>query len=106
MARNIHGRMTGESREVVLEDEFDPSGRSRQIVRRVAIAFIVLIGLNVGAGLWLIARQESANPNHKLLEAQMREQISKSLDQAAKLNLTPAPLGVDDITLSVAPGKA
>src|SRR5437764_12636626 len=97
MARRIHGQMTGESREVLLEGEPLDAARGRRIVRRIAIVFITLLGLNVGGGLWLIARHESRNPNHQLLEAQMREQLTKSLDQASKNNLTPARLGVDEI---------
>ncbi|MEY2540060.1 MAG: hypothetical protein QOG67_3800 [Verrucomicrobiota bacterium] len=106
MARRIHGQMTSESREVLLEGEPLDAARSRRIVRRIAIVFITLLGLNVGAGLWLIARHESRNPNHQLLEAQMREQLTKSLDQASKNNLTPARLGVDEINLPAAPGKS
>src|SRR6266403_748799 len=105
-ARRIHGRMTGDSREVLLEDEETEPGRGRQIVRRVVIIFIALVGINVAVGLWLIERHESSNPNRKLLDAQMREQLSKSLDQAAKNNLTPAPIGVDNINLPSAAGNS
>ncbi|PYJ19000.1 MAG: hypothetical protein DME94_01230, partial [Verrucomicrobia bacterium] len=59
-----------------------------------------------GFGLWLIARHETGNPNHELLEKQMRQQIAKSLERAAA-TFTPAPnaLGVSEITVPVAVGK-
>src|SRR5438045_4938158 len=71
---------------------------------RVGVAFIILMAVNVGFGLWLIVRHETRNPNRALLETQMREQIAKSLEHAAA-TLTPAPLGVSEITISAAPGK-
>ena len=46
---------------------------------------MVLILVNVGIGLWFIFRHESNNPNRPLLEAQMREQIAKSIEHAAAL---------------------
>jgi hypothetical protein len=62
------------------------------------------MAVNVGIGLWLIARHETKNPNRALLEKQMREQITNSLEQAAA-TFTPAPLGVVEITVSAATGK-
>jgi hypothetical protein len=71
---------------------------------RVGAAFIVLMAVNVGIGLWLIARHETKNPNRALLETQMRQQIANSLEHAAA-TFTPAPLGVVEITVPAAPGK-
>ena len=73
---------------------------------RVGAAFIILMGVNVGFGLWLIARHETKNPNRALLETQMREQIAKSIEHAAA-TLTPAPnaLGVSEIIIPAATGK-
>jgi hypothetical protein len=64
------------------------------------------MAVNVGFGLWLIARHETKNPNRTLLEAQMREQIAKSIERAAA-TFTPAPnvLGVSEITIPAATGK-
>jgi len=62
------------------------------------------MAVNVGIGLWLIARHETKNPNRALLERQMRDQIANSLEHAAAA-FTPAPLGVGEITVPVAPGK-
>jgi hypothetical protein len=101
VARQIHAGMRDGSREVFLETEADATKRGRKLALRVGVAFIILMGINVGAGLWIIARHESKNPNRPLLEAQAREQIRKALDQAATAALTPPPsLGVSEITIS------
>ena len=105
MARTIHERMTGESREVLLDPELERADRGRRIVRNIAILFIALLGINVGTGLWLIARSESSNPNRKALEARARAQISKSLDLAAKDSLAPTSIGPEEIILQAASGK-
>ena len=105
VARRIHAGMRGDSREVFLPEEGDVSERGRKMARRVGIAFIILMAVNVGAGLWLIARHETRNQNRGLLEAQMRQQLTKSLEHAAATELTPAPFGVSELTISAAPGK-
>jgi anti-sigma factor RsiW len=104
VARQIHAGMQGDSREVLLPGEADVSARGRKIALRVGAAFIVLMAVNVGVGLWLIARHETKNPNRALLETQMRQQLAKSLEHAAT-TLTPAPLGVSEITLPTASGR-
>ncbi len=105
IARQIHARAHGESREVIFHDEIASSAHGRKMALRVGAAFIVLMALNVGAGLWIIARKEAANPNRKLLETQMREQLTKSLEQSVKSELIPPPLDVNDITIPVAIGR-
>jgi hypothetical protein len=89
VARQIHLGMQGDSREVLLPTEVDVSARGRKMALRVGAAFIVLMAVNVGIGLWLIARHETKNPNRTLLERQMRQQITKALEHAAT-TLTPA----------------
>ena len=105
VARQIHAGMHGDSREVLLPTETDVSARGRKMALRVGVAFIVLMAVNVGVGLWLIARHETKNPNRALLETQMRQQLAKSLEHAAETALTPAPLGVSEITIAAAPGR-
>jgi hypothetical protein len=106
IARRIHAGMGEGSREVLLAAEADASKRGRKMALRVGAAFIILMAVNVGAGLWIIARHESRNPNRALLEAQTREQIIKSLEQAADRALTPsASFGVSEITISAAQGR-
>jgi hypothetical protein len=105
VARQIHSGMRGDSREVLLlppQPEITEQGRKMAL--RVGVAFIILMAVNVGFGLWLIVRHESRNPNRALLERQMREQIAKSLEHAAA-TFTPAPLGVSEITVAAAAGK-
>src|SRR2546423_12507438 len=104
IARRIHAGMEGDSREVTLPRETDVSARGRKLALRVGAAFIILMGVNVGVGLWLIARHETKNPNRALLETQMRQQVTKALEHAAT-TLTPAPLGVSQITLPTASGR-
>jgi hypothetical protein len=104
VARQIHAGMRGDSREVLLPPQSDVTEQGRKMALRVGAAFIVLMAVNVGIGLWLIARHETKNPNRTLLETQMRQQIAKSLEQAAA-TFTPAPLGVIDLMVPAATGK-
>src|SRR5437867_3016426 len=104
VARRIHAGMRGDSREVLLP-ETDVDARGRKMALRVGAAFIILMAVNVGVGLFIIARHESRNPNRPLLEAQTRAQITKSLEHAAT-TLAPKPsLDVDEITISVPLGR-
>ncbi len=105
VARRIHAGMEGESREVLLPNAA-VTARGRKMAWRVGVAFIILMAINVGAGLWIIAHQRGKNPNRKLLEQQTRDQITKSLEQAAASALPPAPtLDVSEVSISAAPGR-
>jgi hypothetical protein len=104
VARQIHAGMRGDSREVLLLPTQDVTEQGRKMALRVGAAFIVLMVVNVGIGLWLIARHETKNPNRSLLQSQMREQIAKSLEHAAA-TFTPAPLGVGEIMVPAPTGK-
>ena len=106
VALRIHAGMRGDSREVLLPPRPDVTEQGRKMALRVGTAFIVLMAVNVGFGLWLIARHETKNQNRALLETQMRAQIAKSIERAAA-TLTPAPnpLGVSEITIPAATGK-
>lgn len=105
IAREIHLRARGSAREAIFADERAMAERGRKMALRVGAAFIGLIALNVLIGLFFIARHESNNPNRKLLETQMRDQLTKSLGQAAATVLTPPPLDVNDIIVPVAHGQ-
>ena len=72
---------------------------------RIGAAFMVLVFVNVGIGLWFIFNHESKNPNRPLLEAQMREQIAKSIEHAAALTPAPNALGVTEMTIQAEQGK-
>jgi anti-sigma factor RsiW len=104
VARQIHAGRGGDSREILLPPPTDVTERGRKMALRVGAAFIVLMAVNVGIGLWFIARHETKNPNRALLETQMRERIAKSLEHAAAA-FTPAPLGVSEIMVPAATAK-
>jgi hypothetical protein len=99
VARQIHAGMRGDSPEVVLPAAPDVSEQGRKMAIQIGVAFMVLMFVNVGIGLWFIFRHESKNPNRPLLEAQMREQIAKSIARAAMLTPAPNALGVTEITI-------
>jgi len=105
VARKIHAGMRGYSREVVLPAPTDGSEQGRKMAIRIGVAFMVLMFVNVGIGLWFIFRHETKNPNRPLLEAQMREQIAKSIERAATLTPAPNALGISEITISAENGK-
>jgi anti-sigma factor RsiW len=105
VARRIHSSMQGDSREVTVPD-LATEERGRKMALRFGIFFIALMGINVVAGLWIIAHKESKNPNRQLLENQTRDQIKKSLEAAAAAALAPTPsLGVSQLTISAGPGR-
>jgi hypothetical protein len=105
VARQIHAGMRGDSREVVLPARADVPEQGRKMAIRIGVAFMVLMFVNVGIGLWFIFRHESRNPNRPLLEAQMREQIAKSIERAEALTPAPNALGVTEITIPAETGK-
>ena len=104
-ARRIHSNMGGESREVLIPQDDDATERGRRMALRVGVAFVILMGVNVAAGLWFIAHHEASNPNRKLLEVQMRDQLTKSLQQATHEALTPPPLDLGELTIPAPPGQ-
>ena len=100
MARRIHGRMTGESREVLIEDGLDQTDRGRKIVLRIAVAFIVLVLLNVVVGLYAIAFVEKKR-NAAPAGNQNRRQLELALQKAAANALPTPSLDVDEIKFVV-----
>ena len=105
LARQIHAGMRGDSQEVVLQAQPDGSPQGHSMAIRIGVAFMILMLVNVGIGLYFIFRHESNNPNRPLLEAQMREQIAKSIERAAAFTPAPNVLGVTEITISAETGK-
>src|SRR6266550_625074 len=106
VAQQIYAGMRGDSREILQSPRPGLTEQGRKMALRVGAAFIILMAVNVGFGLWLIARHETRNPNRALLETQMREQIAKSIERAAA-TLTPSPdaLGISEITVPAVAGK-
>jgi hypothetical protein len=105
VARQIHAGMRGESREVVLPAPPDVPEQGRKMAIRIGVAFMVLMFVNVGIGLYFIFWHESKNPNRQLLEAQMREQIAKSIERAGALTPAPNALGITEVTIPAGKGK-
>jgi hypothetical protein len=105
VARQIHAGMRGDSREVVFPARPELPQQGRKMAIRIGVAFMVLMFVNVGIGLYFIFRHESGNPNRPLLEAQMREQIAKSIARAQALTPAPNVLGVSEITIRAETGK-
>jgi hypothetical protein len=105
VARQIHAGMRGDSHEVVLPAPPDVPEQGRNMAIRIGVAFIVLMLVNVGIGLYFIFRHESNNPNRPLLEAQMRDQIAKSIERAAAFTPAPNALGVTEIRIPAERGK-
>ena len=105
VARQIHAGMRGDSKEVILPAPPDISAQGHKMAIRIGVAFMILMFVNVGIGLWFIFKHESKNPNRPLLEAQMREQIAKSIERAAALTPAPNALGVTEITIQAETGK-
>ncbi len=91
VARQIHAGIRGDSREIILPPSPDVSEQGHKMAIRIGVAFMVLMFVNVGIGLWFIFKHESSNPNRPLLEAQMREQIAKSIERAATLTHLVGP---------------
>src|SRR4051812_46273050 len=58
MARKIHERTSGESREVVLDEPPVGSVRSKRLMRRIMIVFLALIFINTVAGVVAIGLLE------------------------------------------------
>jgi hypothetical protein len=105
VARLIHAGIRGDSREVILPQSPDVPEQGPKMAIRIGVAFMILMFVNVGIGLWFIFKHESSNPNRPLLEAQMREQIAKSIERAATLTPAPNALGVTEITVPAGNGK-
>ena len=99
IAREIHSRMR-DSREVMLTDEA-AANRGAVLGRRVAIAFAVLVFLNVVFGLYAIGFMENkrrARPNEH-----NRQELVQALQKAAANALPTPSLDVDEIKLNATP---
>lgn len=109
VARRIHGSMReNESDRLEVLDELSDENaeRGRRLARRVGLAFIVLVAMNVLLGLVYITRHEIKNPNRQLLDEQAREHLRQSLEHAAGTTLTPPPLGVGGLQLTTEQGRS
>lgn len=102
-ARRIHSNIRDDSREIIIPDETEVTERGRKMALRVGTAFVILVAVNVAAGLFFIARHEAANPNRQLLQQQAQEQFLASARRAAA-GLKAAPLATD-LNIVAGPGQ-
>src|SRR5205814_82065 len=108
VARRIHSSMreNQSERPEILDDVSDETAaRGRRLARQVGLAFIVLVAMNVFLGLVYIAHHESKNPNRQLLDQQAREHLRQSLENAAAATLTPPPLGISELRITIDRGQ-
>ena len=107
IAREMH-RRSPRSREVIGEsqDLEVPSPESGKLGRRVAIAFIILVFLNVFVGIaFIIGKRSQDGPSDlRAKEAAMRKQLEASLQQTAEHAMPPPKLDADEIHLFVSTG--
>ncbi len=68
------------------------------LTKRVALAFIVLVFLNVFIGLWFIFQKEK--PSAKAHDADMRRQVEHSLEKAAASAMPTPNIEADEIKIS------
>jgi Tfp pilus assembly protein PilN len=106
VARRIHAA-TGGGREhlEVVDEVVGDRSQGKRAVRQILLATLVLVAVNVFLGLLYIAHHESTNPNRALLDQQNREELRQALDRAAADALTPPPLGVTELNLTVEKGR-
>src|SRR3954470_22086139 len=81
MARKIHERMSGDAREVIM-DEPPGASRGRQIVRRITIVFLALIFINTVVGLVVIGLLENKKRQTKAAAEQNRKDVTTALQKA------------------------
>ncbi len=105
MARQIHRAMP-DSREVFLPSDEAPSPhRGAVLGRRVAVAFALLVLLNVFIGIVSIIGFHK-NPNDLgAKEAAVRKQLTESMQKAAAAALPTPSLDVDEVKITVAAGQ-
>jgi hypothetical protein len=101
MARKIHQRMSGDSREVLLDEPPAAAMRSRQLMRRITIVFLALIFLNITGGLVVIGVVESKRRHAQNASVQNRQEVTLALQKAAAEALPTPSLNVDEIKITV-----
>ena len=99
MARKIHERISGESREVML-DELPASGSNPQLIRRITVIALTLIFLNVIAGLVVIGVVENKRRRAQLTSEQNRKDVALALQKAAANALPTPSFDVDEIKMT------
>jgi hypothetical protein len=101
IARRLREGMP-DSHEVIgsLEENAETK-RGAILSRRVALAFIVLVFLNVFIGLWFIFQRQK--PSAKNRDTDLRRQVEQSLEKAAASALPTPNIEADEIKIVAAP---
>ena len=99
IARKLHETMPG-SGEIIgsLDSGTQKTERGAIISRRVGLAFIVLVFVNVFIGLWFVFQKEK--PSTKARDAEMRYQVEQSLEKAAASAMPTPNIEADEIKIS------
>ena len=99
IARQIHASM-GDSHEVVgVADATSTSERGAVLARRIMIAFMVLVIVNVTFGIYAIFFMKNKQRARQRTE-QNRSELAQSLSNAAATALPTPTLGIEEITLN------
>jgi len=99
VARQIHASLS-DSREVVgIADAMPTSERGPVLARRIMIAFMVLVTVNVGFGIYAIFFMKNKERARERTEKN-RTELTQSLSQTAAAALPTPTLGVDEITFN------
>jgi hypothetical protein len=99
VARQIHASM-GDSREVVgIADPALISERGPVLARRIMIAFMVLVAVNVGFGIYAIFFMKNRERARERTE-QNRTELTQSLSRTAAAALPTPSLEIEEITFT------
>jgi anti-sigma factor RsiW len=100
IARKLRDAMPGSPEMVGSLDE-SADRRGAVLSRRVALAFIVLVFLNVFIGLWFIFLKQKQSSKPRDLEVQ--RQVEQSLAKAAVAAMPTPNIEADEIKISASP---
>ena len=100
MARKIHERMSGDAREVTLDEPPPDAIRSRQMIRRIMVIALALIFLNTIVGVVVIGLMESKRRQNRESSEQNRRDVTLALQKAAADALPTPILDVDEIKIN------
>jgi hypothetical protein len=98
IARKIHSAMPGGSQELIVSLEANSNGRGAILGRRVALAFVVLVFVNVLIGLGFIFQKERKPDARR--DVGIRQQLEQSLEKAAASALPTPNLEADEIKIT------
>ena len=99
VARKIHERMSGNVREVILDEPPPGADRGRKMVKRVTIVFIALVFLNTVIGLIAIGMIHNKRHQEKIAADHNQQDLTLAAQRAAATALPPPTL-VDEIKIA------